>query len=73
MTEYGYPETVIDRKFHDTKLPGPAPKPKDLDNAIPLPFVSTYYNNYNCNNITHTANTLLVGQTHKTRVGGGMK
>ena len=57
LIECGYPEAVIDRKFHNAKLQGPAPEPKNPGNVIP--FVSTFYSNYKCNNITHAANTLL--------------
>ena len=57
LIESGYPEAMIDRKFHNTKIKGPAPEPRDPGNVIP--FASTYYDNYNCNNITNAANTLL--------------
>ena len=57
LIKCGYPESIIDKKFHNAKLQGPAPQQKDPGNTIP--FVSTFYNNYICNNITHTANNLL--------------
>ena len=53
----GYPEGLIDKKFHNAKLQGPAPKPRDFQEVIPL--VSTYYSNYDSKHITETANSLL--------------
>ena len=40
----GYPESVIDKSFFNAKLQGPANKPSNSKNI--LPFVSTYYSNF---------------------------
>ena len=53
----GYPEYLIDKKFHNAKLQGPAPNPEDSKNVIPL--VSTYYSNIDSKHITETANSLM--------------
>ena len=50
-----YPEQLIDRKFHCARLQGPANKSE----GHVFPIVSTYYSNYDVDNISKTANSLL--------------
>ena len=49
-----YPEQLIDRKFHCARLQGPANKSE----GHVFPIVSTYYSNYDVDNISKTANSL---------------
>ena len=44
-----YPESVINKSFHNAKLQGPAPKPVEKDKI--LPFVTTHYSNMDHNNM----------------------
>ena len=52
-----YPPKIIDKAFHNAKLQGPAPAPKEKGNTLPL--VTTNYANYNCNYISQLSNKLL--------------
>ena len=55
-----YPEYLIDQKFHNAFLQGPANKPK-RDTIIPL--VSTYFSNYCNKNIKEIAENLIKNST----------
>ena len=52
-----YPLSVIKKGFHNAKLQGPAPNPDAKE--VTLPFVTTYYSNYNSQNIAQRCNSLL--------------
>ena len=52
-----YPPKVIDKAFHNAKLQGPAPNPKNKKEVIP--FVTTYNNTFSNKNIVKQANLLL--------------
>ena len=53
----GYPEPVIDKSFFTAKLQGPANKPANSKNILPL--VSTYYSNFDMQNIIKSINQKL--------------
>ena len=53
----GYPESVIDKSFFNAKLQGPAKKPANSKNILPL--VSTYYSNFDVRNIIKSINRKL--------------
>ena len=53
----GYPESVIDKSFFNAKLQGPANKPANSKNILPL--VSTYYPNFDMRNMVKTINQKL--------------
>ena len=53
----GYLESVIDKPFFNAKLEGPANKPENSKNILPL--VSTYYSNFDMRNIVKTINKKL--------------
>ena len=57
LLQCNYPSRLIDQKFHNAKLQGPANKPQS-DNSV-IPLVSTFYSNYNVENVCKTANSLL--------------
>ena len=46
-----YPLTIIEKAFSNAKLQGPAPKKK----GIVIPFVSTYYGNFDSKSISIAA------------------
>ena len=58
----GYPKKVIDKGFHNARLQGPAPAPRNK--ADTLPMVTTFYSNYFCNNISKLSNTLLTSSSN---------
>ena len=49
-----YPESIINKAFHNAKLQGPAPNPENDKETIP--YVTTYFTNYCSRNIVNTAN-----------------
>ena len=53
----GYPESVIDKSFFNAKLQGPANKPANSKNILTL--ASTYYSNFDMQNIVKTINQKL--------------
>ena len=53
----GYPEPVIDKSFFNAKLQGLANKPANSKNILPL--VSTYYSNFDMQNIIKSINQKL--------------
>ena len=53
----GYPEKLIDSKFFRARLQGPAPAPNK--NCTTIPFVTSFYSNYDARNIASTSNSLL--------------
>lgn len=57
LTESNYPTKIIDKAFHNAKLQGPAPNPKEKKELIPL--ISTYCSNYSNKSIIKEANLLL--------------
>ena len=48
LLQCGFSNKLINRKFHNAKLQGPAPEPANSDI---IPFVTTFYSNYNAMNI----------------------
>ena len=52
-----YPEKVINKAFFNARLQGPAPKPTEQNNLIPL--VTTNYSNFKFNNIIKETKTFL--------------
>ena len=56
LLECEYPPKIIDRGIHNARLQGPAPKPPD-DKIIP--FISTYYSNYDNSHIVETTRSLI--------------
>ena len=52
-----YPEDVISKSFHNAKLQGPAPKPTNAKNTLPL--VTTYFSNYDCTHMSNRSEKLL--------------
>ena len=57
MLNCGYPETALDKSFLNAKLQGPANKPANSKNILPL--VSTYYSNFDMRNIIKSINQKL--------------
>ena len=53
----GYPESVIDKSFFNAKLQDPESKPANYKNI--LPFLSTYYSNFDKRNIVQWINQNL--------------
>ena len=51
-----YPVSLIDRKFRNAQLQGPAPQPDKNDI---IPFITTNYGNYNARSISNTSISLL--------------
>ena len=52
----GYPKEIIHRGIHNARLQGPAPPPAQ---KITIPFISTYYSNFESSNIIDTAKSLI--------------
>ena len=52
-----YPNAIIEKAFHNAKLQGPAPDPKQKKEILPM--VTTYYSNYSNQNIVTQSNILL--------------
>ena len=52
-----YPQRIIEKAFHNSQLQGPANRPKEKSNTIPL--ITTYMNNYDANSLTNTIRTLI--------------
>ena len=59
-----YPAKLIDNKFRNARLQGPAPEPENKDI---ITFVSTNYSNYDITNISHTSKSLL-SNTRNSRI-----
>ena len=57
LLNFGYPESVIDKSFLNAKLQGPADKPANSKNILPLLF--TYYSNFDMGNIVKSINQNL--------------
>ena len=57
LTNSNYPKKVINRAFHNAKLQGLAPNPKDKKSIIPL--VRIFCSNYSNTNVVKRANSLL--------------
>ena len=57
LLESKYPLKVIQKAFHNAKLQGPAPNPKNKKQVIPL--VSKHSSNFSNKNIVKQANVLL--------------
>ena len=60
-----YPEHIISKCFHNAKLQGPAPKPNNPHNTLPL--VTTYSGNYDCSQMSKKCHQLLT-TSHSERV-----
>ena len=52
----GYPLQVINRGIHNARLQGPAPPPEV---KTTIPFISTYFSNYDSSNILDTTKNLI--------------
>ena len=52
-----YPDNVINKCFHNAMLQGPAPRPKDKSQTLPL--VTTNYSNFRFNRIIKKSNDLI--------------
>ena len=52
----GYPKNIIERGIFNARLQGPANAPSKKEN---IPFISTYYGNYDSSNIIETAKNLI--------------
>ena len=55
LKKCNFPESIIDKAFHNAKLQGPAPKPSEKD-LLP---VITYYSNISIQSITKSINQEL--------------
>ena len=66
LLKCNYPETIIDKGFHNARLQGPAPKPISKNNIIP--FVTTYMSNLDTKPTMNSIRTLIsdkkFGQLH---------
>ena len=56
-----YPLSVINKKIHSARLQGPANKPIT---KTTIPFISTYYSNFDSSNILETAKNLIQNSTN---------
>ena len=52
----GYPKEIIQRGIHNARLQGPALPPAQ---KITIPFISSYYSNFESSNILETAKNLI--------------
>ena len=52
----GYPQRIIEKGIFNARLQGPAPPPNQ---KTKIPFISTYYSNYNSNNILDITRSLI--------------
>ena len=52
----GYPQNIIERGIFNARLQGPAPPPT---NKIKIPFISTYFSNYDSSNIIDVTRSLI--------------
>ena len=57
LLKCNYPETIIDKGFHNARLQGPAPKPISKNNIIP--FVTTYTSNLDTKPMMNSIRTLI--------------
>ena len=58
----GYPPHIIDRSIHNARLQGPAPKPKDKEDVLPL--ITTFSSNLDTTHITKNIRTLISNRQH---------
>lgn len=58
----GYPNNIIEKGIHNAKLQGPANAP--TDQPI-MPFVSTYYSNYDNGHVLSTTKSLIENSKNK--------
>ena len=58
LIKRNYPTHLIDKKFHNAKLEGPAPQPKEQSHDT-LIYTSTYTNNYSHQNTVNQINSLF--------------
>ena len=57
-----YPQQIIDKGIYNARLQGPANAPKDHKT---IPFITTYFSNYDSTNILDTARSLINNSTNK--------
>ena len=57
LLQCGYPLKLIKKKIHNARLQGPAPKPKNVKNIIPI--VTTYMSNFNIKPLINTIRTTI--------------
>ena len=60
----GYPESLIESKFFRARLQGPAPEPSNSTTTIP--FVTSYFCNYDARNIASKCSDLLHNSKSET-------
>ena len=58
----GYPFQVITKGIHNARLQGPAPPP---EKRVSIPFISTYFSNFDGGNIIEAAQNLIQRSTDK--------
>ena len=57
LLDCNYPDKIIKRGIHNSRLQGPAPKPVDKNDVIP--FVTTFASNLNTTGVTRDMRTLI--------------
>ena len=62
LLECGHPKKIIEKGIHNARLQGPANKPSD---KTIIPFTTTYFSNYDSNNIVTTARNLIENSKNK--------
>ena len=62
LLQCGHPKKIIERGIHNAKLQGPAEAPL---NKVIIPFISTYYSNYDNGNVLLTAKNLIRNSKNK--------
>ena len=62
LLDCGYPNNIIEKGIHNARLQGPANAPT---NKPVMPFVSTYYSNYDNGNVLSTTKNLIQNSKNK--------
>ena len=60
LIKRNYPVDIIEKKFHNARLEGPAPQPKTENNNNNLVLTTTYTNNFSHRNTVNQINSLFL-------------